>query len=46
MFMKHKLKDTLKVFDENLTEVENCNNNGFYRVWNCGMDKWEFKIYE
>ena len=33
---KHKLPKLLKVFDKNLTEVENMNNNKFYRIFDCG----------
>jgi hypothetical protein len=39
-FMKHKLASILESFDPNLTEEVNCANNGFFRIWNCGMDKW------
>lgn len=35
-FQKHKLKDTLEIFDENLTEWENMQLNGWDRVWDCG----------
>ena len=35
-FMKHRLKNILKTFDENLTEYENMKNNGYDRVWDCG----------
>lgn len=35
-FMKHKLKDKLKVFDDKMTEVENCYANGLRRIWDCG----------
>ena len=39
-FQKHKLPKILKTFDETLTEVENCRNNGFSRVWDCGHAKF------
>jgi len=39
-FQKHKLKDKLLNFDENLTEIENMNNNGYDRVWDCGNSVW------
>lgn len=47
-FMKQKLqslvdKGLLKSFDPNLTEHQNCSNNGYWRVWNCGMDKWSLE---
>jgi len=35
-FMKHKLKDKLKLFDPNLTEWENMELNGYLRVYDCG----------
>lgn len=35
-YMKHKLKDKLKDFDESLTAVENCYNNGIRRIWDSG----------
>jgi len=36
-YQKHKLKDLLENFDENLTEKENMFNNGFNRIYDCGM---------
>jgi len=33
---KHKLKEHLAEFDNNLSESENMFNNGYRRVWNCG----------
>lgn len=35
-YQKHKLPKILKNFDPNLTEAENMNINGFYRIWDCG----------
>lgn len=35
-YQKHKLSQSLKIFDPNLTEVENMHLNNFYRVWDCG----------
>lgn len=35
-FQKHMLKDKLKTFDPNLTEVQNMENNGYLRVFDCG----------
>ena len=35
-FMKHKLKDKLDSFDENKTEWENMQINGYDRIWDCG----------
>lgn len=40
---KHKLKSLLTNFDEELTEVENMQNNGYYRLWNCGNCITEYK---
>jgi hypothetical protein len=49
MFMKHKMPDLVKkgifkTFDPAKTEVQNCADNGFWRIWNCGMDLWEHKV--
>ena len=30
-------------YDENLTEKENCTNNGWYRIWDCGKKKWSLR---
>lgn len=38
--MKHKLKDKLKIYDPDLSERENCWNNGWYRIWNLGNTRW------
>ncbi len=35
-FMKHKLKNKLKYFNESLTERENMINNNYFRIWDCG----------
>lgn len=42
-FQKHKLKDKLKTFDENLSEWENMKNNGWSRIWDCGNFVFEFR---
>lgn len=42
LFQKHKLKDKLPIFDESLSEVENMKNNGYYQIWDCGNDVFEF----
>lgn len=44
LFMKSKLSTKLKRFDPNLSEADNCRNNGLYRIWDCGMDVWELKL--
>lgn len=36
LFQKHKLGNLLPTFDPSLTEVQNMNNNGFYRLFNSG----------
>lgn len=33
---KHKLKKLLKSFNEELSEVENMRNNGYFQLWDCG----------
>jgi hypothetical protein len=38
--MKHKLKDKITEFDGALTEEQNCNNNGWYRLYDCGNAKY------
>lgn len=35
-YQKHKLKNILTQFDPLLTENENMNASGFYRIWDCG----------
>lgn len=35
-FQKHKLEKILKVFDLAKTEVQNMNDNGYFRVFDCG----------
>jgi hypothetical protein len=39
-FQKHKLSSILKVFDPDKSEVENVIANGYFRIFDCGMDKW------
>jgi transposase-like protein len=39
-FQKHKLKDKLQFFDENLTEYQNMLANGWDRIWDCGNAKY------
>lgn len=41
-FQKHKLKDKLKVFDPMKTEEQNMVDNGFWKIWDCGMGKWVY----
>jgi hypothetical protein len=37
-FQKHKLKDVLIIYDENLTEWQNMKNNSYTRFWDCGSN--------
>lgn len=39
-FQKHKLKDKLNNYDDQLTEIENMCNNGYRRIYDCGNSKW------
>ena len=43
-FQKHKLMGKLKVFDESMTEEQNMQANGFWKVWDCGMGKWVLEV--
>jgi hypothetical protein len=43
-FQKHKLKNILENFDENLSETENMKNNGYGKIYDCGNMVFE-KIY-
>ena len=42
-FQKHKLKDLLENFDENLTEKENMEANGWNWIYDCGNWVFEYK---
>jgi very-short-patch-repair endonuclease len=35
-YQKHKLKDKLPIFSEELSEYENMKNNGYNRIYDCG----------
>lgn len=39
-FMKHKLSKVLETFDPDKTEEENCVENGYWKVYDCGQQKW------
>lgn len=43
-FQKHKLAAKLKKFDADLTEEQNMVANGYWKVWDCGMGKWELTV--
>lgn len=41
---RHKhLKNKLAEYDSSLSEVENCHKNGLFRIWNCGLLKYEYR---
>jgi len=39
-FQRKNLPDMLSVFNPNLSEAENCRNNGWYQLFDCGKKKW------
>ena len=39
-FQKHKLKTVLVKFDGTLSESENCHNDGYWRIYDCGHSRW------
>jgi hypothetical protein len=43
-FQKHKLKDVLEKFNPMMTEKQNCEANGYKRIFDAGMQKWEMNI--
>lgn len=45
LFQKHKLKDKLEIFDNQLSESANMKRNGYFKIWDCGnfIFKMEFK---
>lgn len=43
-YQKHKLKNILSIYNENLSEVENMKLNGYKRIFDCGNLVFE-KIY-
>jgi hypothetical protein len=44
LFQKHKLQNKLTSFDSNKTEKQNCIDNGYFRVFDCGTSKWVLPI--
>lgn len=44
MFQKHRLSEKLKNFDPEKTEGENMTANGYWKVYDCGMGKWEMML--
>lgn len=45
-FMKCKQKELLDVFDQSLTEEQNCFNNGIYKIHDCGKHKYILSTIE
>jgi hypothetical protein len=39
-FQKHKLKDILPSYDENLSESDNMKKAGYHKIWDCGNYKF------
>jgi len=42
-YQKHKLKNLLELYNQNLTEWENMKLNGYDRIWDCGNYVFEWK---
>lgn len=42
-FQKHKLKNVLENYDENLSESQNMKNNGFQKIYDCGNKVFALK---
>ena len=40
MFRHSRMADTLRVYDPSLSERENCEANGYYKIYDCGKVKW------
>jgi len=45
MFKKHKLKDMFNNVDMNLTVSEIVKMNGYYRIFDAGITKWEYNEF-
>jgi G:T-mismatch repair DNA endonuclease (very short patch repair protein) len=43
-FQKHKLKDQLAEYDENLSEHQNMRNNKYAKIFDCGSYKFVYQI--
>lgn len=43
-FQKHKLKNILEIYDENLTEQENVIRNKYLCIYDCGTKKYKYTI--
>lgn len=44
VYQKHKLKDKLEVFDENLTETQNMYNNEYRKIYDCGNKVYLYEV--
>lgn len=43
--MQHKhLAVKLKIYDPALSETQNCHINGYNRIWDSGLQKWELRL--
>ena len=43
-FQRKHLPSKLETFDVEKTEVENCRDNGWYQLFDCGKKKWSLKV--
>lgn len=44
-FQKHKMKNIFNNFNEEMSEAENANMNGWYRVYDCGQYSYTMTLY-
>jgi hypothetical protein len=44
LFQRKYLPNRLKTFDPSKSEAINCRENGFRKIWDAGVTKWELKI--
>ena len=44
MFQKHKLPKMLKKYDPQLSEIQNCKANGYFRLFDCGVSRWTLSL--
>ena len=43
-FQHKRLAQRFENYDPNLTEEQNCANNNFYRIYDCGKKRWLWKL--
>lgn len=43
-FQRKYLEAKLEVFNPELSEAENCQANGYFKVWDAGLKKWSLQI--